>query len=129
MNFLRNVYQHSILLFKNTLMKKGELYNMKRIYLETHEKDKKSRLLPNADDRDYLLKLFNKNPSGYKNKKDIFEDYFKMLDGLTNVFRQKLPENNNKEVFVGRIFEMNFWGIEQVEFVNKKHFLATAIKE
>ncbi len=110
-------------------MKKGELYNMKRIYLETHEKDKKSRLLPNADDRDYLLKLFNKNPSGYKNKKDIFEDYFKMLDGLTNVFRQKLPENNNKEVFVGRIFEMNFWGIEQVEFVNKKHFLATAIKE
>ena len=43
-------------------MKRGELYNMKRIYLETDEKDKKSRLLPNPDDRDNLLKLFNKNP-------------------------------------------------------------------
>lgn len=97
---------------------------MKRIYLETHPKDKKGRLLPTSfEDKDYLINLLKKDPSGYKQEK-----YFNMLDNLTNYFKQKLPESTT-EVFVGRIFEMDFWGIEQIEFVNKKALLTAVIKD
>lgn len=98
---------------------------MKRILLETHQKEKNGRLLPTSfEDKDYLVNLLKKNPSGYKR-----EDFFKMLDKLTIIFKQKLPADTDTEIIVGRIFEMDFWGLEQIEFINKKAFLTAVIKE
>lgn len=98
---------------------------MKKIYLEPHTKEKNGRLLPTSfEDKDYLINLLKKNPSGYKE-----ENYFSMLDRLTNFFKQKLPADTDTETIVGRIFEMDFWGLEQIEFINKKAFLTAVIKE
>ena len=98
---------------------------MKKIYLEPHTKEKNGRLLPTSfEDKDYLINLLKKNPSGYKE-----ENYFSMLDRLTNFFKQKLPESTNTEVIIGKVFEMDFWGIEQIEFVDKKSFLTASIKK
>lgn len=97
---------------------------MKRILLETHQKEKSGRLLPTSfEDKNYLINLLKKNPSGYKEG-----DFFNMLEKLTIIFKQKLPADTNTETFVGKIFEMDFWGLEQIEFVNKKAFL-TAVKK
>ena len=98
---------------------------MRRIYLEPHQKEKNGRLLPTSfEDKEYIISLLKKNPSGYKK-----EDFFNVLNKLTIIFKQPLPASTKTEVFVGKIFEMDFWGLEQIEFTNKKALLTAVIKD
>lgn len=98
---------------------------MRRIYLEPHQKEKSGRLLPTSfEDKNYIINLLKKNSSGYKK-----EDFFNVLDKLTIIFKQPLPASTKTEVFVGKIFEMDFWGLEQIEFTNKKALLTAVIKD
>lgn len=80
------------------------------------KRNDKGRLLPTTfEDKDKIVSVLRQNPNGYSE-----EDYFKALDFITSVLDVKLPANNDKEQFVGRCFEVNFFNVANIEFTNSK---------
>jgi len=92
---------------------------MKKIILL--EKLKGVALPTNFEDKDIIDLLLKKNPKGYKKS-----DYHNALSFVQSVLDKPYANEDKSISIVGRIFEVNFFGIESIEFTYCKHIARAA---
>ena len=88
---------------------------MKRILLEKLN----GMALPTSfEDKDTIDSLLRKNPNGYNKS-----DYYSCLKWIQQTLDKNIKNKNEDITIVGRLFEVNFYDIESVEFTYHRHLI------